>query len=91
HYYANIHETVSACKDLQVIWAKNLVNRILIEINRTIEDINTIFTQNNAINMTELLCDTLQKQYPNDHLVIAYAINSKADIFIRLNQNKEDK
>ncbi|ACD30626.1 16S rRNA (cytosine(967)-C(5))-methyltransferase RsmB [Francisella tularensis] len=90
-YYATINETVAACKVLKIIWAKKLVNRILREMTRNIEDITSIYTQNKAIDMPEWLCDTLKKQYPNDHLVIAQAINAKADMFIRLNQNKDNK
>ncbi|MDE4955482.1 transcription antitermination factor NusB, partial [Francisella tularensis] len=48
-YYANINETVAACKFLKIIWAKKLVNRILREITRNIEDITSIYTQNKAI------------------------------------------
>ncbi|MDE4988643.1 transcription antitermination factor NusB, partial [Francisella tularensis] len=50
-YSATINETVADCKVLKIIWAKKLVNRILREITRNIEDITSIYTQNKAIDM----------------------------------------
>lgn len=37
-YYAIINETVAACKNLKIIWATKLINRILREITRNLED-----------------------------------------------------
>lgn len=90
-YYATINESVSACKDLKIIWAKKLVNGILREITRNINDITSIYKQNKAIDMPKWLSDTLIKQYPKEYLEIAQAINTKADMFIRLNQAKDTK
>ena len=41
--------------------------------------------------MPKWLSDTLKKQYPKQYLAIAQAINTKADMFIRLNQAKDTK
>ncbi len=90
-YYAIINETVAACKNLKIIWATKLINRILREITRNLEDTTNIYNQNKAIDMPKWLSDTLKKQYPKQYLAIAQAINTKADMFIRLNQAKDTK
>ncbi|ALB01408.1 16S rRNA methyltransferase [Francisella persica ATCC VR-331] len=90
-YYAIINETVTASKDLKIIWAKKLINRILREITYNLKNITNIYNQNKAIDMPKWLSDTLKKQYPKQYLAIAQAINTKADMFIRLNQAKDTK
>lgn len=90
-YYAIINETVAACKNLKIIWATKLINRILREITRNLKDTINIYNQNKAIDMPKWLSDTLKKQYSKQYLAIAQAINTKADMFIRLNQAKDTK
>ncbi|MFV9930700.1 MAG: 16S rRNA (cytosine(967)-C(5))-methyltransferase RsmB [Francisella endosymbiont of Hyalomma asiaticum] len=90
-YYAIINETVAACKNLKIIWATKLINRILREITRNLKDTTNIYNQNKAIDMPKWLSDTLKKQYSKQYLAIAQAINTKADMFIRLNQAKDTK
>lgn len=90
-YYAIINETVAACKNLKIIWATKLINRILREITRNLKDTTKIYNQNKAIDMPKWLSDTLKKQYPKQYLTIAQAINTKANMFIRLNQAKDTK
>ncbi|APC91181.1 MULTISPECIES: 16S rRNA (cytosine(967)-C(5))-methyltransferase RsmB [Francisella] len=88
-YYASINETVAACKDLKITWAKKLINGILRKIIRNIQDMTNIYNQSKLIDMPKWLSDTLKKQYPKHYLAIAQAINAKADMFIRLNQTKD--
>lgn len=90
-YYAIINETVAACKNLKIIWATKLINRILREITRNLKDTINIYNQNKTIDMPKWLSDTLKKQYSKQYLAIAQAINTKADMFIRLNQAKDTK
>lgn len=87
-YYASINETVSACKALKIIWAKKLVNGVLRKILRNIEATKKDFEQYKELDLSLWLADILKKQYPKDFKEIIQALNTKANMFIRLNQAK---
>lgn len=88
-HYASINETVSACKDLKILWAKKLVNGVLRKITREIDSLAQEYNNHKNTDMPAWLIDILKKQYPENYLEIIKASNSKADMFIRLNQSKD--
>ncbi|MED7818362.1 MULTISPECIES: 16S rRNA (cytosine(967)-C(5))-methyltransferase RsmB [unclassified Francisella] len=84
-HYASINETVSACKNLKIIWAKKLVNGVLRKILRNIESLTKEYNNYKKFDMPEWLSNILKQQYPDNYKDIIEASNSKADMFIRLN------
>lgn len=89
--YASINETVNACKELKLIWAKKLVNGVLRNISRDIENIQIKFENYSKVDLPQWLIATIKKQYPKKLLEIASDLNNKADMFIRLNKSKNPK
>jgi len=87
--YASINETVSACKDLKLIWAKKLVNGVLRNISRDIESIRLKFENFSKVDLPQWLIEIIKEQYPKQLLEIAANINNKADMFIRFNKSKD--
>ncbi|QIV95819.1 16S rRNA (cytosine967-C5)-methyltransferase [Allofrancisella inopinata] len=90
-HYATINETVNACKDLKIIWAKKLVNGVLRNVLRNIEQIKTDYLEYKLLDLPNWIINILKKQYPKNHLKIAKGVNSKANMFIRLNRNKDSQ
>ncbi|QUE30870.1 16S rRNA (cytosine(967)-C(5))-methyltransferase RsmB [Francisella philomiragia] len=88
-HYASINETVSACKNLKILWAKKLINGVLRQIVRDLEDIRPNYTEHKNHDLAPWLSNMLKEQYPVDFQKIAKAVNSKADMFIRLNEAKD--
>ncbi|MEY8701676.1 16S rRNA (cytosine(967)-C(5))-methyltransferase RsmB [Francisella philomiragia] len=88
-HYASINETVAACKNLKILWAKKLVNGVLRQIARDLEDIKPNYTEHKKHDLAPWLNNMLKEQYPTDYQKIAKAVNSKADMFIRLNEAKD--
>lgn len=88
-HYASINETVAACKNLKILWAKKLVNSVLRQIVRDLEDITPNYTEHKTHDLAQWLSNMLKEQYPIDYQKIAKAVNSKADMFIRLNEAKD--
>ncbi|AIT10067.1 16S rRNA methyltransferase [Candidatus Francisella endociliophora] len=89
--YASINETVSACKSLKILWAKKLVNGVLREISRDIDLLTQNYNNYKKIDMPNWLVDMLKKQYHDNYFDIIKASNSKANMFIRLNESKDTK
>ncbi|ASG67913.1 ribosomal RNA small subunit methyltransferase B [Francisella halioticida] len=87
-HYASINETVSACQKLKIVWAKKLVNGVLRKILRNIENLSKEYNNYKKFDMPDWLINMLKQQYPNNYLDIIQASNSKADMFIRLNNSK---
>ncbi|AJC48778.1 16S rRNA (cytosine(967)-C(5))-methyltransferase RsmB [Allofrancisella guangzhouensis] len=90
-HYATINETVNACKDLKVIWAKKLVNGVLRNILRNIEQIKIEYLEYKLTDIPNWITNVFKEQYPKLHLKIAKGINSKANMFIRLNSSKDPR
>ncbi|MEY8765700.1 MULTISPECIES: 16S rRNA (cytosine(967)-C(5))-methyltransferase RsmB [Francisella] len=88
-HYASINETVAACRNLKILWAKKLVNGVLRQLVRDLGDITPNYTEHKNHDLAPWLNDMLKKQYPIDYQKIAKAVNSKADMFVRLNEAKE--
>ncbi|AJI52402.1 16S rRNA (cytosine(967)-C(5))-methyltransferase RsmB [Francisella philomiragia] len=88
-HYASINETVSACKNLKILWAKKLINGVLRQIVRDLEDIRPNYTEHKNHDLAPWLSNMLKEQYPIDYQKIAKAVNSKAHMFIRLNEAKD--
>ena len=86
--YASINETVNACKNLKLLWAKKLVNGVLRNILRNIEDIKQEFLNYKNFDLPQWLINLLKKQYSTNYKEIIKSFNTKADMFIRLNQSK---
>ncbi len=87
--YASINETVNACKDLKVLWAKKLVNGVLRNILRNIDNIRTQYCEHKITESPKWILNNLKEQYPSNYLDIIKGTNSKADMFIRLNISKD--
>jgi 16S rRNA (cytosine967-C5)-methyltransferase len=87
--YASINETVNACKDLKVLWAKKLVNGVLRNILRNIDNIIEEYQLHKQTEAPKWILSNLKSQYPDNYLNILKGINTKADMFIRLNVSKE--
>lgn len=88
-HYATINETVNACKSLKILWAKKLVNGVLRNILRNIENLNTEFLEHSSLDAPKWLIDTLKEQYPNQYQQIVTNSNLHADMFIRVNKSKD--
>ena len=89
--YACINETVNACKYLNLIWAKKLVNGVLRNISRNIEAVQLKFENYSKIDLPEWLIETIKSQYPKDLVEISSNLNHQANMFIRLNKSKDPK
>ncbi|QIV94743.1 16S rRNA (cytosine(967)-C(5))-methyltransferase RsmB [Allofrancisella frigidaquae] len=90
-HYAIINETVNACKDLKIIWAKKLVNGVLRNILRNIEQIKIQYLEYKLIDLPNWIINILKEQYPKHYLKVAKGVKSKANMFIRLNRNKDSQ
>lgn len=89
--YASINETVNACKDLKLIWAKKLVNGVLRNISRNIEAVQLKFENYSKVDLPDWLIETIKSQYPKKLVEISSNLNHQADMFIRLNKSKDPK
>jgi len=87
--YAVINESVNACDDLKIEWAKGLLNAILRKIIKDIETVSTNFKNLQKYDLPEWLTQKLKKQYPDNYLDIFIASNKKAPMFIRVNKLKD--
>ncbi|MGQ4002421.1 16S rRNA (cytosine(967)-C(5))-methyltransferase RsmB [Francisellaceae bacterium CB299] len=87
--YASINETVNACKELKLIWAKKLINGVLRNISRNINDVQLKFENYSKVDLPQWLIETIKVQYPKQLLDIAANLNHQADMFIRLNKSKD--
>ena len=87
--YASINETVNACKDLKLIWAKKLVNGVLRNILRNIEAVQVKFENYSKVDLPEWLIEIIKSQYPKKLVEISSNLNHQADMFIRLNKSKD--
>ena len=87
--YASINETVNACKDLKLIWAKKLVNGVLHNILRNIETVQVKFENYSKVDLPEWLIEIIKSQYPKKLVEISSNLNHQADMFIRLNKSKD--
>ena len=87
--YASINETVNACKDLKLIWAKKLVNGVLRNILRNIEAVQVKFENYLKVDLPEWLIEIIKSQYPKKLVEISSNLNHQADMFIRLNKSKD--
>lgn len=87
--YASINETVAASKNLKIVWAKKLVNGVLRKASREIESLSKQYNEYKKLDLPEWILKSLKKQYPKNYQNIAQSLNSKANMFIRLNQSKD--
>lgn len=87
--YATINETVNTCKNLKLIWAKKLVNGVLRNMLRDLEDIQLKFKNYTKVDLPQWLIKTIKKQYPHKLVEIAANLSHQADMFIRLNKSKD--
>ena len=86
--YASINESVNACKDLNITWAKKLINGVLRNILRNIDAIELKFNKYSKVDLPQWLIETIKQQYPKKLVEIAGNLSHQADMFIRLNQTK---
>ncbi|QLE79643.1 16S rRNA (cytosine(967)-C(5))-methyltransferase RsmB [Francisella sp. Scap27] len=86
--YASINESVNACKDLNLTWAKKLINGVLRNILRNIDAIELKFNKYSKVDLPQWLIETIKQQCPKKLVEIAGNLNHQADMFIRLNQAK---
>lgn len=89
-HYASINETVNACKTLKMLWAKKLVNGVLRNTIRNIENLNIQFLKYSGLDAPKWLIETLIEQYPTKYKQIISNSNQHADMFIRINKSKDD-
>ncbi|MFC4892065.1 16S rRNA (cytosine(967)-C(5))-methyltransferase RsmB [Pseudofrancisella aestuarii] len=87
--YATINETVNACKKLKITWATKLVNAVLRQVLRDIEEIKKAFIDYKKSDLPEWLCNKIKHQYPDNYQEILTQSNKKAPMFIRINNQKD--
>ncbi len=80
--HAALSETVQACKQLNKIWAKNLINGCLRAYQRTPTEIEDAARSSHP----DWIINALTKAWPNHHLAIIYANNQRAPMCIRVNR-----
>lgn len=66
--YASINESVNACKDLNLTWAKKLINGVLRNILRNIDAIELKFNKYSKVDLPQWLIETIKQQCPKNLL-----------------------
>ncbi len=80
--HAAVAETVQACKQLNKVWAKQLVNGCLRNHQRSPVDIQDAVTQSHP----QWLVEALTKAWPNHALAIMHANNQRPPMCLRVNR-----
>lgn len=88
--YAAVSETVSATKDLNKIWAKGLLNKILRRVIDEKEALLSEASKNPVAHFShpQWMIDALKKAYPETWEAILNANNSPAPLYLRVNARK---
>lgn len=81
--YAIISETVNAAKNLNYQFAASMINAVLRNYQRHKKN-----NQNDKISLPNWLLESLEKDYPKNHLDIKKYLNSDADLYLRINQTQ---
>lgn len=87
--YAAVGETVAATKELNKLWAKNLVNGVLRQYQRSAAEINEKLSNNYVAKFShpEWLIDKIKRDWPSDWKSILEQNNQHPPFALRINQH----
>ena len=91
--HAAVAETVSACTDLNKVWAKKLLNALLRNFQRKSDAIADVLSDDPRYQYShpQWLLDTFRKAWPEHWRQVVDANNQRPPMFLRVNQQKQQR
>ena len=91
--HAVVSETVSTCEEMQMTWAKGLVNAVLRSYIRESKNLDCLSKKNKIVEFShpKWLIDMIEHDWPDDWEKIIAANNVHPPMYLRVNQNKNNR